>query len=511
MEHNKAKILALFLLFCLSLSDCFNLCEIGFNQTHNQLETEIKYRLASTVLQIFSWMKATCSGQITTMRFINFATDPTGGRFYLATFRPFEIQNNSYFQMVNYVPVDVQTTLSQTIWQNFALVQPLQIETGHVVGIFYDTWNLPSSKAVIPYSYDQVPGYEFDTYLGFMSAFDLRTVTQLRVGAELAIHVTDRNPAMHLGIIPESDPTIICEPPPQIENGYITKGESSSGSPALFYGGDFAVYECYDTFKLTTTEPTVCRAGSVWYPVPECVGGCGSAPAVSGARIVFQSFTGAGSQYLDIVEYECLTGYSLHPGTPNRIRCDEFLRDWSRLPDCHRPGQAPPPSNVVVAPTEPPTPRTFRTFAPFTFRTTRRPAPTPPPPPPFTCGEPPVVGYAEIATKTFPDETRSGPNDEVFYKCVDGFAFSKQSVASVKCSPETRAWTKSPICTRSCGEPPLVMGAVESERDFQDQYSIPGSMAHYKCVDGRVLTTGDAVICYIDGRWSGSPVCSKKL
>ncbi|NXG63291.1 CR1 protein, partial [Hemiprocne comata] len=306
--------------------------------------------------------------------------------------------------------------------------------------------------------------------------------------------------------IPHCD-IIPCLPPPMIENGQLTNGNTD------FTFGMAATYSCNEGFALIGDDTIHCIADNklegVWSGVaPECkVVRCKNPEVKNGRRL---SGFGTEHTYKNTVTFECNPGYLLNGSS--LVTCDADSNWKPPLPTCV-PSCGPAPvfpfaegeravgdsspagtklryqckpgytaasgkSSIVTCLSD----RTWSADPDFCRRQQCR---------------PPMIGNGFVTADNFLFET------VVTFSCYPGYQLKGSSSAKCVVSGNEVDWdTAPPYCERQlCEEPPMIDNGMHNGTKGKD--FVHGSVVAYKCRDGFTLTGAAFLRCVAgDQQWA---------
>uniref|UniRef100_A0A8C2AZW3 Sushi, von Willebrand factor type A, EGF and pentraxin domain-containing protein 1 n=1 Tax=Cyprinus carpio TaxID=7962 RepID=A0A8C2AZW3_CYPCA len=218
-----------------------------------------------------------------------------------------------------------------------------------------------------------------------------------------------------------------------------------------FIMGSEVVFSCKEGYELIGSSHQSCTEEGIWKgDVPYCKALSCAHPTLPEYGIM----KGSNFTYGSKVTFSCEKGYV--PQEPIESQCQSDLK-WSREPHVCQP---------------------------------------------VTCGEPPVVDYAEY--------TLNGKvyRSTLTYTCIEGYSYTLLGVETQECLPSGN-WTRnSAQCVpRSCGPPPQVDHALPDAG-----HQLFGDTAIYFCDDGYIAGNNTKLFCNAQGVWAppdgfGIPHC----
>ncbi|XP_048039857.1 sushi, von Willebrand factor type A, EGF and pentraxin domain-containing protein 1 isoform X2 [Megalobrama amblycephala] len=206
-----------------------------------------------------------------------------------------------------------------------------------------------------------------------------------------------------------------------------------------FIMGSEVVFSCKEGYELIGSSRLSCTEEGIWKEdVPYCKALSCAHPTLPEYGIL----KGANFTYGSKVTFSCEKGYV--PQEPVESQCQSDLK-WSREPHICKP---------------------------------------------VTCGEPPVVDYAEY--------TQNGKVylSTLTYTCIEGYRL--QGAMELKCESSGEWASPPPICARvDCGKPPPLRDAVIKGDNFT-----LGSRIIYICKEGYTLLGTETQECLPSGNWT---------
>ncbi|XP_071126665.1 CUB and sushi domain-containing protein 3-like isoform X7 [Mytilus edulis] len=217
--------------------------------------------------------------------------------------------------------------------------------------------------------------------------------------------------------------------------------------------GDTITFSCSVGYnKNTGDEVRTCKSDGKWdgSPIVCSPVKCPNPSAVVSVTILVQT----GSNYLDTITYQCITGHELSSGNLVRTCKEGKLWDGS------------PPVCIKV-----------------------------------TCASPSSVAFATISS-----QTGSKYLDTIRYTCNTGYELS--SGILVRTCKADKTWNESPVCSKVTCQNPSAASFASLETQTGSKYL---DMITYKCNTGYELASGNLVRkCKADKQWDGNPpVCAK--
>ncbi|XP_053396028.1 sushi, von Willebrand factor type A, EGF and pentraxin domain-containing protein 1-like [Mercenaria mercenaria] len=235
-----------------------------------------------------------------------------------------------------------------------------------------------------------------------------------------------------------------CGSPANVDGANVTTSNDNLENSVATY-----VCENGHTHTSGNLERT-CGSDGKWNgKAPVCTPGCGSPANVDGANVT----TSNDNLENSVATYVCVNGYNHTFG--NLERTCESDGDWNgTLPVCTS-----------------------------------------------DCGTPAVVDGASITTSN-----GSLENSVSTYVCENGYTHTSGDLERT-CKSDGNWNGTSPVCTPDCGTPVTVDGANVTTSNG----SIDNSVATYFCEDGYTHTSGDLKhLCAANGNWKGTmPVCTR--
>ncbi|VDI66532.1 CUB and sushi domain-containing protein [Mytilus galloprovincialis] len=217
--------------------------------------------------------------------------------------------------------------------------------------------------------------------------------------------------------------------------------------------GDTITFSCSVGYnKNTGDEVRTCKSDGKWdgSPIVCSPVKCPNPSAVVSVTILVQT----GSNYLDTITYQCITGHELSSGNLVRTCKEGKLWDGS------------PPVCIKV-----------------------------------TCASPSSVAFATISS-----QTGSKYLDTIRYTCNTGYELT--SGIMVRTCKADKTWNESPVCSKITCQNPSAASFASLETQTGSKYL---DMITYKCNTGYELASGNLVRkCKADKQWDGNPpVCAK--
>ncbi|XP_071126659.1 CUB and sushi domain-containing protein 3-like isoform X2 [Mytilus edulis] len=216
---------------------------------------------------------------------------------------------------------------------------------------------------------------------------------------------------------------------------------------------DTITYQCITGHELSSGNLVrTCKEGKLWDGSPPV---CTKVTCQNPSAASFASLeTQTGSKYLDMITYKCNTGYELASGNLVRKCKEDKLWDGS------------PPVCIKV-----------------------------------TCASPSSVAFATISS-----QTGSKYLDTIRYICNTGYELT--SGIMVRTCKADKTWDESPVCSKVTCQNPSAASFASLETQTGSKYL---DMITYKCNTGYELASGNLVRkCKADKQWDGNPpVCAK--
>ncbi|KAM9148116.1 complement receptor type 1 isoform 21-T23 [Pangshura tecta] len=244
-----------------------------------------------------------------------------------------------------------------------------------------------------------------------------------------------------------------CSAPPRLKSATLSKedGQKNYSPP-----GSTVTYDCRPGYESTEVKPVItCLESLTWSEAPEFCRGksCGvpEGPEHGRAVVITNDLYGARANII------CDEGFRLHgwPFIQCLLKRDQV--EWSELPTCQAQCGALPRLSRAVP------------------RDTSR-------------------------TEGFP------VNEQVTYKCLDGFVKIPGKSDTVVCLSNSEWSTFGEFCDGNCSSSPRLKSATLSKEDGQKNYSPPGSTVTYDCRPGYESTEVKPVItCLENLTWSEAP------